>query len=316
MGKHATPRHGSLQFYPRKRANRILPSVNWNAISKKEPSLLGFLGYKVGMMSAYVRDNTPNSLSKGQRITIPVTIIECPTIKIFSTRFYKDGKVVGEILNHNLDKELKRKIKLPKQSNKKIEDFKKEFDDVKVIVYSQVKKTGIKKSPDILEIALSGNKDEKLNFIKNNLSKEISIREVIKEGIVDVRGVTIGRGLQGTIKRFGLTLKAHKSEKGQRTLGSGGPWHPSRVDFHQPRAGQMGFFTRVVYNNKIVYFGDIKEKDINPQEGFKHFGKVKNDYIIIRGSVQGPVKRQLILTYPLRPSKSQIKKNYEFIELR
>jgi large subunit ribosomal protein L3 len=263
-----------------------------------------------------VRDNTAGSLSKGQRITIPVTIIECPSIKILSTRFYQYGKVIGEVLNHNLDKELKRKIKLPKQTNKKIEDFKKDFDDVRVIVYSQVKKSGIKKTPDILEMGLSGTKEEKLNFIKNNLSKEISIKDVIKEGIVDVRGITIGKGLQGTIKRFGLTLKAHKSEKGQRTLGSGGPWHPSRVDFHQPRAGQMGFFTRVVYNNKIVFIGDIKEKNINPSQGFKHFGTIKNDYVLLRGSVQGPVKRQLILTYPLRPSKAQTKRNYEFIELR
>ncbi|MBS3075529.1 50S ribosomal protein L3 [Candidatus Pacearchaeota archaeon] len=333
MGKHATPRHGSLQFYPRSRAHKILPRVNWNFINRKDVGLLGFLGYKVGMMSAYVKDNTANSLTKGQRIIIPVTILECPPIKILSTRFYSNGKVAGEVLNHNLDKELKKKIKLPKQTNKKIEDFEKskisqtqgsnkpfgfnkEFDDIRVVVYSQVKKTGIKKTPDIIEIGLSGNKEEKLNFIKNNLSKEISIKDVLKEGVVDIRGVTIGKGLQGTIKRFGLTLKGHKSEKGQRTLGSGGPWHPSRVDFTQPRAGQMGFFTRVVYNNKIVFVGDIKEKDINLTEGFKHFGKIKNDYIILRGSVQGPVKRQLILTSPLRPSKEQVKKNYEFIELR
>jgi large subunit ribosomal protein L3 len=317
MGKHAAPRHGSLQFYPRKRANKILPRVNWNSISRKDVNLLGFLGYKAGMKSAYVRDNTPNSLTKGQRIVIPVTIIECPSVKILSVRFYKDKKIMGEILNQNLDKELKRKIKLPKKINKKIEDFeKKDFDDIKVMVYSQVKKTGIKKAPDILEIGVSGNLDEKLNFVKNHLSKEISIKDVFKEGIVDARGVTIGKGLQGTIKRFGITLKGHKSEKGQRTLGSGGPWHPSRVDFKQPRAGQMGFFTRVVYNNKIVLTGDIKEKDINPDEGFENFGKIKTEYLILRGSVQGPLKRQLILTCPLRPSKKQNKKNYEFLELR
>ncbi|MDD5193825.1 MAG: 50S ribosomal protein L3 [Candidatus Nanoarchaeia archaeon] len=316
MGKHATPRHGSLQFYPRSRAHKILPRVNWNFIARKDVNLLGFLGYKVGMLSAYVKDNTPNSMTKGQRIIIPVTIVECPPIKILSTRFYNQGKVVGEVLNHNLDKELKRKIKLQKKAVKKIEDFNKEFDDIRVVVYSQVKKTGVKKTPDILEIGLSGNKDEKLNFVKNNISKEISIRDVLKEGVVDIRGVTIGKGLQGTIKRFGLTLKGHKSEKGQRTLGSGGPWHPSRVDFTQPRSGQMGFFTRVVYNNKIVFTGDIKDKDINPKEGFKHFGKIRNDYIILRGSVQGPVKRQLILTCPLRPSRYQVKQNYEFIELR
>ena len=317
MPKFKGPRHGSLQFFPRVRAKKIMPRVNWNAVSagKKEKGMLGFIGYKVGMMSAYLRDNTPHSLTKGQRIIIPVTIIECPTLKILSVRFYKYGKVIGEVLNQNLDKELKRKIKMPKKVNKKLEDFS-DFDDVRVVAYSQVKKTGIKKSPDILEIGLSGTAGEKLDWVKNNLSKEISIKDVLKEGIVDVHGITKGKGLQGTIKRFGLTLKAHKSEKGRRTLGSGGPWHPSRVDFTQPRAGQMGFFTRVVYNNKIVNVGNISEKDINPSSGFKHFGKIKTDYLILRGSIQGPVKRALVIAAPLRASKKRSKLNYDFIELR
>eukprot|EP00825_Cyclidium_porcatum_P033638 TRINITY_DN3560_c0_g1_i8.p1 TRINITY_DN3560_c0_g1~~TRINITY_DN3560_c0_g1_i8.p1 ORF type:complete len:141 (-),score=28.43 TRINITY_DN3560_c0_g1_i8:24-446(-) len=83
------PRHGSLQFYPRSRSTRMLPRVSWNAIAKKD-GILGFIGYKVGMKSAYVKDNTPHSLTKGKRITMPVTIIECPTMKILSVRFYKD----------------------------------------------------------------------------------------------------------------------------------------------------------------------------------------------------------------------------------
>lgn len=315
------PRHGSLQFFPRKRAARILPNVNWHSVglngNKKDAGLLGFIGYKVGMMSAYLKDNTAHSLTKGQKIIIPVTIIECPTLKILSTRFYKDKKVLGEVMNKNLDKELKRKIKIGKNIKGSIEEMeKKDFDDARVIVYSQVRKTGIKKSPDILEIGLSGSKEQKIEWIKNNFNKEISVKDVIKEGVVDVHAVTKGKGLQGTIKRFGLTLKGHKSEKGQRTLGSGGPWHPSRVDFTQPRAGQMGFFTRVVYNNKIVNSGSINEKDINPNHGFKHYGKIRTDYLIVRGSIQGPQKRALVIAYPIRPSKARVKLNYEFIELR
>ena len=235
MTKHGTTRHGSLQFWPRSRSKRFLPDVSWNAISSKEPGLMGFIGYKVGMRSAFVKDNTPNSLTKGKRIILPVTIIECPTMKILSVRFYKDRRVIGEVLNHNLDKELKRKIKTPKKTLKKIEDFK-DYDDIRVMVYSQVKKTGVKKTPDVKEIGISGSLGDKLKFVHDNINKEISIKEVFKEGIVDIRGVTKGKGLQGTVKRFGLTLKSHKSEKGQRSLGSGGPWHPSRVDYHQPIA--------------------------------------------------------------------------------
>jgi large subunit ribosomal protein L3 len=317
MPKHGHTRKGSLQFYPRVRAKKILPRVSWDFLSKDEIGLLGFIGYKAGMKSAYVRDNTPHSLTKGQRIIVPVTIIECPTMRIFSIRFYKNKKVIGEVLSSDLDKELQKKIKIPKAVKKKIEDYKEgDYDDIRIIVYSQVKKTGIKKKPDLAELGISGKLNEKLDFVKNNLAKEISISDVFTEGVVDVRGVTRGKGNQGPTKRFGLSLRSHKSEKGVRGPGSGGPWHPARVEYTQPMAGQMGYFTRVVYNNKIVLIGKINEEDINMKGGFKKFGNIKNDYLIVQGSIQGPVKRQLLITTPLRASKKQTKKNYEFIELR
>lgn len=318
MPKHGKTRHGSLQFYPRVRAKQLLPSVRWNSLNNEKVNLLGFIGYKVGMKSAYVRDNTLNSHTKGKRIAIPVTILECPTMKILSIRFYKEGNVLTEILNKNLDKELKKKIKLTKKESKKIEDIEKEgkFDDVKIIVYSQSKKTSIKKSPDITEIGLSGKLEEKLGFIKENLNKEIHIKDIFSEGLVDVRGVTKGKGTQGPTKRFGLTLKTHKEEKGQRGPGSGGPWHPARVDFRLPMAGQMGFFTRIVNNSNVVYVNSISENDINPITGFKHYGKIKSDYIILFGSMQGPTKRQVLITHCQRPHKGQLKKNFEFISLR
>ena len=319
MPKHGHTRKGSLQFYPRVRAKKILPRVSWQALSEKKQGngLLGFIGYKVGMKSAYVKDDTPHSLSKGQRIIIPVTVIECPTVKIFSVRFYKNKKVIGEVLNSNIDKELKKKIKIPKEFRKKIEDFKQEdFDDLRLIVYSQVKKTGIKSKPDMAELGLSGKVEEKMNFIKENLVKEISIKDIFSEGVVDIRGVTKGKGNQGPMKRFGLTLRSHKSEKGRRGPGSGGPWHPARVEFTQPMAGQMGYFTRVVYNNKIISSGSINEKNVNPKSGFKKYGQIKTDFLIVFGSIQGPSKRQLLITSPLRESKKQSKKNYELIEIR
>jgi large subunit ribosomal protein L3 len=317
MTKRGTTRHGSLQFYPRCRSKRYLPRVKWAPVKRKDISLLGFIGYKVGMTSVYVRDNSNHSLTKGKRIVIPATIIECPTCKILSVRFYKNNKVIGEVLNSNLDKELKRKLKFPKNIKKKLEDYKDgTYDDVRVLLYPQVKKTVVKNVPDVHEFGLSGDLNQKFEFIKNHLAKEISIREIFKEGLVDLRGITKGKGLQGTVKRFGLTLKAHKSEKGVRSLGSGGPWHPSRVDFTQPRAGQMGFFNRTVYNSRIITVNNINENNINPKSGFKHYGIIKTDYIIVSGSVLGSTKRQLLLTSSFRPSKDSLKKNYEYIELR
>ena len=117
MPTRKSPRKGSLQFWPRKRANKFLPSVNWNAINSTK-SLKGFICYKAGMASAYVKDSTEHSLTKGKNIIVPVTILECPPLKILSVRFYRNGKVAGEILAENLDKELKRKIKIPKEKSK------------------------------------------------------------------------------------------------------------------------------------------------------------------------------------------------------
>ena len=265
-------------------------------------------------MSAYVKDNTPDSMTKGKKIIIPVTILECPPIKIFSVRFYKDGKVIDEVLTGNLDKELKRKVNLPKKNGKKIDEIKKEYDDVRVICYSQVKETGIKKTPDLNEIGLAGNVEEKINFIKENLGKEISILDIFeKDQLVDLRGLTKGQGFSGPVKRFGITLKSHKSEKGRRRPGSLGPWHPARVIFKVPMAGQLGMFTRVIYNNKIIDLGESKDREF---KNIKNYGDVKTDYIIVSGSVQGPAKRQLIITVPLRETKKQKKKNYELLELR
>jgi large subunit ribosomal protein L3 len=317
MGSLSAPRKGSLQYWPRKRAAKFLPSVNWTPLSDSTNSVKfqAFIGYKVGMMSAFVKDNTPHSLTKDKRIILPVTIISCPHMKIFSVRFYKNGKVAKDVLAEKLDKELKKIVKLPKKSQHNI-DHVKEYDDVRVVVYSSAKETGIKKSPDIAEVALSGKADDKIKFIKENLGKDISINMLFEKGkLIDIRGVTKGHGLTGPVKRYGLKLKQHKSEKGVRRPGSLGPWNPSRVTFRAPMAGQHGLHTRAIYNSNILDIGS-KENAKEILKGMKHYGDVNTDYILLTGSVMGPVKRQILLTTPLRITKKQNKKNYELVELR
>ena len=173
------PRKGSLQFWPRKRARKLLPRVNWSSINSKK-GLKGFVCYKVGMSSAYVKDNTPDSMTKGKNIIVPVTILECPPMKILSVRFYKKDQLKTEILAENLDKELKGKLKMPKKRALSIEDVK-DYDDLSVICYSIVKKTGMKKTPDLSEIGLSGNLQEKINFVKENLGKEINVSDAFEK---------------------------------------------------------------------------------------------------------------------------------------
>jgi large subunit ribosomal protein L3 len=312
MPSRKSPRKGSLQFWPRKRASKFLPRVNWSAINSEKP-IKGFICYKAGMASISVKDMTPDSMTKNKEIIIPATILECPTMKIFSIRFYKGKKVINEVLSKNLDKELKRKIKIPKSYSKKIEDIK-DFDDIRIICYSMVKNTGIKKTPDIAEIGLNGNIEDKIKFAKENLEKEIFIENVFEKGqLIDLQGLTTGRGFQGPVKRFGIHLKASKSEKGRRRPGSIGPWHPARVTFRAPMAGQLGMFTRTVYNSKIVDMGKSEKKYF--LKNIKNYGNVKTSYILITGSVQGPSKRQIIATFPLRETKKTKKRNYELMKV-
>jgi len=326
MGRKQGPRKGSMQFWPRKRAEKMLPRVNWKPFAIKtasqKPNFLSFIGYKAGMASAFVKDNTPDSMTKGKRIIIPVTILECPTMKILSVRFYKNKKIAKEVINEVLDKDLKRKIRMPKKkidAKELIEKIEKEnnFDEVRVVLYSEAKKTELKKTPDITEVAISGsNLNDKIKFIKENLTKEISINEVFPKGMVDLRGLTTGKGFSGAVKRFGIHYRNHKAEKGQRRVGSIGGWHPIGVRFTVPRAGGLGNFARMVLNSPIVSSKKFSAEDSIAKRVFMNYGQVKTDYIILKGSVQGPQKRQLILVSPLRASKKQNKKSFELIELR
>jgi len=320
MSKKSRPRRGSLQFYPRKRAAKLLPSVNWDPINSKPNSIPGFITYKVGMATAIVKDSTEKSMTSKKRIAIPVTILEAPNMKAYSIRFYKNKKLLKDIVVSN-DKELKPKLKVTKTLKKIESEIPDDYDNIHLIVYSIPKQTSIKKKPDMIEIALFGEtKEAKLGLAKSVAGKEIILADFIKSidenaKLVDARGVTKGKGTQGPVKRFGIRLRHHKSEKGVRKVGSIGPWHPARLTFRVPMAGQLGLFSRVNYNQKIIDHGLISEKDINPQHGFRNYGKIKSSYIIIKGSVSGPAKRQILLTPSFRPTKLKAKAKYELQEL-
>ncbi len=306
MTKATNPRHGSMQYWPRKRSKRAYARVrSWT--EAKEIKSLGLAGYKVGMTHVIVTDNRPNSATKGQDIKMPVTVIECPAVKVASIRFYKNTikgpRVLTEIFASKIDKELERKIPKPKEIKTKFEDVK-DYDDIRLLLYTQPKLIGIKKKPEIFEAGLGGSKDEKLAFAKEKLGKEISIDEVFKEGqLIDLHAITKGKGVQGPVKRFGISIKPHKSEKTRRAPGSLGGWKgQGHIMYRVAHAGKMGFHLRTHYNNWLLKIGK-KAEEVNPKGGFLRYGFVKNPYILIKGSVQGPAKRLITLAEPIRPNK-------------
>lgn len=319
MSKLSRPRKGSLQFAPRVRARKFLPSVNWKPISSSAQSVLGFIVYKAGMATAIVKDNTEKAVTQGKRLAVPVTVLEAPNMKVFSIRLYKNSLVVKDIVV-STDKDLKRVLKVPKSLKSLDSELNTEFDDVKVIVYSLPRQINLKKTPDMIELAIGGEtKESKLEFAKSLVNKEITFEEFTKaiseNKLVDVRGITKGKGFQGPVKRFGVNLRFHKSEKGVRKVGSIAPWHPNRVTFRTPQAGQMGMFSRIHFNQKLIFAGNISQSNINPAHGFRNYGLLSGNYILVKGSVQGPAKRQILVTPAMRPTKKSSKKKLELMEV-
>lgn len=294
-----------MQFWPRKRAETMIARVRHTAVLK-ETKPNGFAGYKVGMTHVFVTDNRPNSLTKGEDIVLPVTVIECPPIKVAGVRFYtKDAygiKAFTQIMHDKPDKELSRTISLPKKIHQTFDSISPEkIHDARLLVYTMPKLTPIgKKKPELFELALGGNVAEKITYAKNNLGKEIKITDVLAEGQqVDAHAITKGKGYQGPVKRFGINIRSHKSEKTKRGPGNVGSWTGNR-SIPVPHAGQMGFHQRVEYNKQILKISDDVKK-VNPSGGFIRYGEVKNPYILIKGSIAGPSKRLIKLTPAIRP---------------
>lgn len=314
MPKKHSPRKGSMQFWPRVRSSKSYPTISsWPKIN--DTKLLGFVGYKAGMTHIGLIDRNSASPTKNQVIFCPVTVIECPPIKIATIRFYKKDdnfnlQPSSDILSKNLNKELAKKIKLPKKSKAKepkIEDI----VDVRVLIYTQPKLTGIgKKKPEIVELAIGGEDIKtKINYAKSLIDKEIKFSDIFKEGQeIDVHAVTKGKGYQGPVKRFGVKIRSHKAEKTKRGPGSLGPWRgQGHVMYRVAHAGKMGHHVRIEYN-KLILKTSNNPKEINPKGGFLHYGLVKNDYILLKGSIPGPSKRLIEFTEPLRSKMKQVLK--------
>ena len=136
------------------------------------------------------------------------------------------------------------------------------------------------------------------------LGKEISVNEAFKEGqLLDSHSITRGKGFQGPVKRFGITLRHHKSEKSRRNPGSLGAWRAQgHIMWRTAHAGKMGYHTRTEYNKWLIKIG-LKGEEINQKGGTLHYGLVKNPYILIKGSLPGPPKQSIRFTNAIRPKK-------------
>jgi large subunit ribosomal protein L3 len=204
-------------------------------------------------------------------------------------------------------KDLHRRINFTTDPNPQeilinIEDMIQEVDQIRVIATTQPREAGLnKKTPDLMEIPIRGGSiPEQLEYGKGILGKTVSIHNVFNPGEgVDIIGVTKGKGFQGPVKRWGIRILSRKSRKQKRAVASIGPWVPRRVMPQVPRAGQMGFHNRTEYNKRIMLMGGDSER-INPVNGFKNYGIVQGEYLLLKGSVIGPPKRLVKLRKGVR----------------
>lgn len=311
------PKSGSRQFWPRKRSQRIYAKVGtWDSKDlPKEVNFLGFPGYKVGMKHIGVIDNFSHSLTKGTEVTYPVTVLECPPVTVLSMRLFAVGdmdnlKVVKEYVANVKDKYLSRKLPVNKKKKKlpSLDEIKKfisenEIVDVRAKVFTKPSQASIgKKKPEVLELGVAGSVEEKIEFLFNKLGTEVKVEDVLGGGAqVDTHGVTKGKGFQGAVKRYGVKFPSIKSEKKRRHAGNVGPWTPARVHPHTPLPGQHGFHQRTEYNKWILKVGN-EPSEINPSGGFVRYGFVNQDYVLVKGSVQGTRKRMVTMVRAIRPN--------------
>ncbi|MEM2217259.1 MAG: 50S ribosomal protein L3, partial [Thermofilaceae archaeon] len=73
MAKHRRPRRGSMAYYPRKRARSIVARIRRWGESEK-PQLLGFAGYKVGVLHVVKIEDNPHSPFHGQEVVKVATV--------------------------------------------------------------------------------------------------------------------------------------------------------------------------------------------------------------------------------------------------
>jgi large subunit ribosomal protein L3 len=327
MPKEHRPRRGSLAFSPRVRAASPIPHVrSWPNLST--PGLLGIGGYKVGMTHVLMIDDRKTSLTAGQTIAVPVTVVEVPPVFVFGLRMYRRGEkgleVAGEIWSKTFPKYLDRILKLPKQNDpdKKLEEASKlveegKVEEIRVLCCTQPYLIKLKKTPDIFEVPVGGsNLKEKFEVAKKMLGKEMRVSEIFKAGeYIDVIAITKGKGFQGPVKRWGVKILPRKTEGGRRQVGTLGPWHPAKVMWSVPQAGQMGYHQRTEYNKRILKIGE-DGGEITVKGGYLRYGPVTSDYLLIAGSIPGPSKRFVLLRKAIRmPAQSPTAPTITYVSL-
>jgi len=334
--KFEAPRHGNLGFLPRKRSATHRGRVK--AFPKddqtKPPHLTAFLGYKAGMTHIVRELDKPGSKMNKKEIVEAVTIIETPPMVVVGIVGYLDTprglRTLTTVWANHLSNDVKRRFYKnwyrskkkaftkyskkasahPESVDRQLARIKKHASVVRVLAHTQTSKLGLlQKRAHLMEIQVNGGTiDQKVDFAKQHFEQTIPVDTVFAlNQHIDVIGVSKGKGFEGVTTRWGTRKLPRKTHKGLRKVACIGAWHPARVSFAVPRAGQNGYHHRTQINKKIYRIAhgsdegnastefDLTKKQITPMGGFVRYGIVKNDFLIVKGSVIGVRRRVLTL---------------------
>ncbi len=275
------------------------------------------------MSHAFIVDYRKRSTTAGQEVSVPVTVVEVPPLKVVGARIYaRHGyghRVVAEVWGANTSEELARKIPPhPASTSDAVATFAAATGvEVRAIVHTQphlISGTP-SKTPAIFEVRIGGEKfEERRAHALHLLGKELRAEDLAKEGeFLDVLGVTKGFGFQGHIQRWGVKLQPRKNSKHRRMIGTLGPHNPSFVTYRIPQAGQTGYHRRTQFNLRVLKIvKDPRVDPVTPSGGFPHYGEVRSSCIVLHGSLPGPAKRLLRFRTPMRSQVVSVEK----VELR
>merc|ERR1712112_202341 len=215
-----------------------------------------------------------------------------------------------------------------KQIEKDFQQMKKYCKVIRIIAHTQMKLLPLRsKKSHIMEIQVNGGSiSDKVDYARSMFEKPINVDSVFaQDEMVDIIGVTKGHGVKGVVARWHVKKLPRKTHKGLRKVACIGAWHPSRVAYSVARVGQKGYHQRTEINKKIYRIGDgyhtkdgkvvcnnatteqdITEKSINPMGGFPHYGMVKQDFVMLKGSCIGIRKRVLNIRKSLIPQTKRV----------
>lgn len=264
------------------------------------------LGFKAGMTHVSMIDDSL-SPTKGQEVARAATLVAVPKTFVYGVRLYKKKYLYRQPAYEVYDKNAAQRLGIKETRNVSVDEAKKhvaECEAVALLAYADASTLGTGNKKLVrFEIRLGG-KDAQTGFAfaEKLLGSELKAKDMLKPGdFVDVISISKGKGWEGPIKRFGVARQYHKATGKIRHVGTLGPWHPAKVQFGVPMAGHMGFNYRTELNKRVLKVGAEQDAgDVMPAGGILNYGFLRNEYLLLDGSLPGTAKRLMRIRKAIR----------------